>query len=95
MKRTGFTGYVFHFSVDHHAVKVDDIKDIHNYLKEKNNIVYMKILEFVQKVFVLGLTILSVFTNANYLSFILMNNHECKTRPQVVNVNVDGSVFSF
>ena len=39
MKRTGFTGYVFNFSVDYDAVKVDDTKDIHKYLKEQNNIV--------------------------------------------------------
>ena len=55
----------------------------------------MKILGFVKKVFVLGLTILSGFTKANSLSYISMNNRECKTRPQVVNVNVDEPVFSF
>ena len=32
MKRTGFNGYVYGFSVD-------DIKDIHKYLKKKNDIV--------------------------------------------------------
>ena len=44
---------------------------------------------FVKKVFFVGLTILSSFTNANSLSCISMNNQECKTRPQVVNVNGD------
>ena len=39
MKRTGFTGYVYDFSVDYDAIAVDDIKDIHKYLMEKNNIV--------------------------------------------------------
>ena len=39
MKRTGFTGYVYDFSVDYLAVAVDGIKDIHKYLMEKNNIV--------------------------------------------------------
>ena len=29
MKRTGFTGYVYDFSVDYDSVSVDDIKDIH------------------------------------------------------------------
>ena len=48
----------------------------------------MKIFRFVKKVLFLGLTILSGFTNANYLSFISMNNLECKTRPQVINVKV-------
>ena len=39
MKRTGFTGYIYDFSVDYDAIAVDDIKDIHKYLMNKNNIV--------------------------------------------------------
>ena len=39
MKKTGFTGYVYDFSVDYEAIAVDDIKDIHNYLMEKNGVV--------------------------------------------------------
>ena len=39
MKRTGFTGYVYGFSVDYEAIAVDDIKNIHKYLIKKNNIV--------------------------------------------------------
>ena len=35
MKRTAFTGYVYHFSVDYKATDVDDIKDIHKYLMKK------------------------------------------------------------
>ena len=36
MKRAGFTGYVYDFSVDYEANAVDDIKNIHKYLmKEK------------------------------------------------------------
>ena len=38
MKRTGFTGYHYGFSVDE-ATDVIDIKDIHKYLMKKNNIV--------------------------------------------------------
>ena len=40
MKRTGFNGYVYDFSVDYNATDVDDIKDIHKYLMKKNNIVW-------------------------------------------------------
>ena len=29
MKKTGFTGYVYDFSVDYEAIVVDDIKNIH------------------------------------------------------------------
>ena len=39
MKRPGFTGYVYDFSVNYNAIAVDDIKNIHKYLMEKNNIV--------------------------------------------------------
>ena len=39
MKKTGFNGYVYDFSVDNDTVAVDDIKDIHKYLMKKNNIV--------------------------------------------------------
>ena len=38
MKRTGFTGYVYDFSVDYDPNAVDDMKDIHKYLMKKNNI---------------------------------------------------------
>ena len=32
MKATGFTGYVYAFSVDYDPVAVDDIENIHKYL---------------------------------------------------------------
>ena len=39
MKKTGFTGYDYDFSVDYETITVDDIKNIFKYLMEKNNIV--------------------------------------------------------
>ena len=39
MKRTVFTGHVYYFSVDYGCTDVDDIKVIHKYLMEKNDIV--------------------------------------------------------
>ena len=48
---------------------------------------------FVQKVFFIGLTILSDLTNENSLSCISMNNQECQTRPQVININGGEPVF--
>ena len=39
MKITGFTGYVYDFSVDYDATNVDDIKDIYKYLMKTNDIV--------------------------------------------------------
>ena len=39
MKKTGFSGFIFDFSVDYDAIAVDDILDIHNYLMKKNDMV--------------------------------------------------------
>ena len=51
----------------------------------------MKVFGFVKKVFFVGLTILSDFTNAvplntTILSCISMSNQECKVKPEIVNV---------
>ena len=55
----------------------------------------MKIFKFVKKKkFFIGLTILSDFTNVNFsLSCISLRNQECKTRPQVINVNSNNPKF--
>ena len=39
MKKTGFYGYVYDFSVDYDIIAVDDILDIHKYLMKKHGIV--------------------------------------------------------
>ena len=39
MKKTGFNGYVYDFSVDYNVTDVDDLKYIHKYLMKKNDIV--------------------------------------------------------
>ena len=55
----------------------------------------MKIHRFVKKVFFfLGFTILSNFINArSSINCISMKNQECKTRPQVVNINSNNAIF--
>ena len=56
----------------------------------------MKIFRFVKKVFFIGLTILSNFKNALNavsLNYISMKNQECKTRPQVININSNNPIF--
>ena len=53
----------------------------------------MKVFGFVKKVFFIGLTILSNFTNAISLSSISMSNQACKARPQIVNVNSNNPIF--
>ena len=39
MKKTGLAGYVYDFSADYNAIAVDDIKDIHNYLMKRKNMI--------------------------------------------------------
>ena len=58
----------------------------------------MKIFRFAKKVFSVGLTILSNFTNviplnAVQLNCIAMKNQECKTRLHGVNVNSNNPIF--
>ena len=53
----------------------------------------MKIFGFVKKVFFIGLTILSDFTNVSSLSCISMNNQPCKARPEIINVSSNNPVF--
>ena len=35
MKKTGFNGYVYDFSVDYDVTDVDNVKDIHKYLMKR------------------------------------------------------------
>ena len=53
----------------------------------------MKIFRFVTKVFFLGLTILSNFTNTIQLNCISMKNQECKTRLQIININSNNRIL--
>ena len=39
IKKAGFNGNIYDFSVDYNSIYVDDIKDIHKYLMKKNDIV--------------------------------------------------------
>ena len=43
--------------------------------------------------FYTGLVFWSTLTSENSLSCILMNNQECKVRPQIINVSGDNPVF--
>ena len=52
----------------------------------------MKVFNFVKKVFVLGLTVLSSsITGA--LNCISINNQECKVRPEIIDVSSNNSIF--
>ena len=87
MKKTGFNGYVYDFSVDYDSADADDIKNIHKYLK------YYKMFRFIKKCFFIGSLFLSNLVSATTLSCISINNQECKARPKILNVNSNNLVF--
>ena len=51
MKKIGFTGYVYDFSVDYDANVVDDILDIDKYLMKKKKDSIKKCLDLLKKYF--------------------------------------------
>ena len=83
MEKTGFYGYVYGFSVDYHAIAVDDILEIHKYLLKKNW--YKIIFGFIKKIFFTAIT----FFSYNALKCVSMNNQECRLRPEVTNINTN------
>ena len=52
-----------------------------------------KMFKFVKKVFFIGLTVLSNFTNVIPLKCISMKNQDCKVRPKIININSNEPVF--
>ena len=50
---------------------------------------------FIKKTFLTGVSVLSYLNpfRATLLSYISMNNQECKVRPEIVNVDSDEPVF--
>ena len=51
----------------------------------------MQIFRLMKKVFFLGLTTLSNFTNA--LDCMSMENSECKVRPEIISINNNNPMF--
>ena len=49
MKKSGFNGYAYDFTVDYNVTDVDDIKDIHKYLIKK--MILYKYLDLLKKCF--------------------------------------------
>ena len=50
-------------------------------------------MDLLKKVFFIGLTIPSSFTNASSIKFISMNNQPCKAIPKFINVNSNNPIF--
>ena len=53
-----------------------------------------KMFRFIKRWFYAGLASSSTLTSINSLSCILMNNQECRVRPQIISVNSKEPVFS-
>ena len=58
MKKIGLIHYVNDFNVGYHDTEVDDILDIHNYLKKKNDI--LKVFRFIKNCFFIAMMFLIV-----------------------------------
>ena len=61
MKKTGFNGYVYDFSVDYDAVAVDDILDIHKYLMKKNKMIQYKTFGFFKKILLTTMFLVEIY----------------------------------
>ena len=48
---------------------------------------------FIKKMFCMGSLFLSNLVGTNSLNCISMNNQECKTRPEVININGNNPIF--
>ena len=53
----------------------------------------IKMFVFTKKIFLTELTFLSSLVSTTPLSCILMINHACKVRPEIINVNSNEPVF--
>ena len=82
---------MYDFSVDYDAIVVSDVLEFISVSWKR--ITWYKIFGLIKKVFFTGLAFLSTLASVNLLSFISMNNQECKVRPQIVNINSKEPVF--
>ena len=69
MKKTGFYGNVYDFSVGYDAIAADNILNTHNYLMKKNDMC-SKMFEVIKKCFFTGLAFFLGFMNVNLLNCI-------------------------
>ena len=89
MKKTGFYGYVYDFSVDYDFVAADDILDIHKCLMKKNNV--MKNV-WIYQILMLML-MMFIGRNVSNVNPLIKNNQEFKKRPEIRSINSNESSF--
>ena len=94
MKKTGFDGYVYGFSVDYDSTDLMILKIVISIWWTKMILYSMyKMFQFIKKCFFIGSLFLSSLVSITSLSCISMNNQACKVRPEIVNVNSNEPVF--
>ena len=86
MKKTGFYGFVYDFSVDYDAIAGDDISDILNYLIKQNNMKWKKM--FVAVTGFIGLNVYAI-----PLKCVSMSHQECKLRPVIMDIKHNEPLF--
>ena len=93
MKKTGFYGSVFDFSVNYIVSTVHDILDIQKYLMKKNGL-YYKIFRFIKQVFIAAMAVFSFnVLSVNPLECVSLKNQECKARPKIISTNTNEPIF--
>ena len=92
MKKTGFNGYIYDFSVDYNTIDVNDIKNIRMYLMKKEQHC-IKLFRFVKQIFVSTMMFFSSLSCVNSLECVSMNNQECKVRPEIININSNDPIL--
>ena len=53
----------------------------------------MKMFKFIKQVFISTMMFFGGLSNVNPLACVSMNNHKCKVRPEIVNVNSSEPLF--
>ena len=87
MKKTGFNGYIYDFSVD-------NIKDIHKYLmKIKKTWNSIKMFKFLKRIFASTMMFFSSLSIVDPLECLPMKNQEWKVRPEIVNISSNDPIF--
>ena len=93
MKKIGFNGCIYNFSVDYNSIDLDHIKDIHKYLMKKISD-EEDMFRFAKRIFVSAMMFFGYnLSSLNSIECVSISNQECKVRPEIVNVNSKAPVF--
>ena len=101
MKKTGFYGYVYGFSVDYDAIAVygfsvdyDAIADAIRHSQVFNEKSWYKIMfRFIKKLFITAIGFTGLIATAIPVKYVLTSNQECKARPTMINININKPLF--